>query len=105
MEPCEKKSLELASEKGASSWLSVLPLSEFGFTLHKRAFFDALALRYGLQPKELPVYCECGASFSVEHALSCKKGGFPAIRHNELRDFTVNLLTEVCQDVCIEPHL
>ena len=88
MEPREKKSLELASEKGASLWLSVLPLSKFGFTLHKRAFFDVLALRYGLQLKELPVYCECGASFSVEHALhvSCKKGGFPAIHHNELRD-------------------
>ena len=41
----------------------------------------------------------------MEHALSCKMGSFAAIRHNELRDFTGNLLTEVCQDVCIEPHL
>ena len=37
--------------------------------------------------------------------LSCKKSGFPAIRHNELCDFTANLLTKVCQNVCIEPHL
>ena len=41
----------------------------------------------------------------MEHALSCRKGGFPALRHNEIRDITANLLTEVCNNVCIEPHL
>ena len=29
-----KRSVELAKEKGASSWLSVLPLEEHGFYLH-----------------------------------------------------------------------
>ena len=38
-------------------------------------------------------------------ALSCAKGGFPSIRHNEIRDLTATLLTEVCNDVCIEPEL
>ena len=37
--------------------------------------------------------------------LSCPTGGFPIMRHNELRDVTVNLLQEVCHDVCSEPHL
>ena len=37
--------------------------------------------------------------------MSCPKGGFPSIRHNENRDLTANLLSEVCNDVCIEPHL
>ena len=37
-------SVELAQEKGASSWLSILPLEEFGFSLHKGAFRDVLAL-------------------------------------------------------------
>ena len=41
----------------------------------------------------------------MEHALSCPKGGFPTIRHNEIRDLTANLMTEVCHDVCIEPTL
>ena len=36
---------------------------------------------------------------------SCQKGGFPSIRHNEIRDLTANLLTEVCSDVCIEAEL
>ena len=37
--------------------------------------------------------------------LSWPKGGFPSIRHNELRDLTASLLTEVCYDVCVEPTL
>jgi hypothetical protein len=100
-----RRSVKLASEKGSSTWLTVLPLSEHGFALHKGAFHDALALRYGWTPDRLPSKCACGASFSVEHALSCAKGGFPSIRHNEIRDLTATLLTEVCNDVCIEPEL
>ena len=99
------RSVKLASEKGSSTWRSVLPLSEHGFTLHKGAFHDALALRYGWIPDRLPSKCNCGVSFSVEHALSCPKGGFPSIRHNEIRDLTATLLTEVCNNVCIELEL
>ena len=100
-----QRAVDLAKEKGASTWLTVLPLTDHGFALHKSAFHDALALRYGWIPSELPSKCDCGNSFSVEHALSCARGGFPTIRHNEIRDLTANLLTEVCNDVCIEPGL
>ena len=41
----------------------------------------------------------------MQHALSCPCGGFPLIRHNELRDLTTNLLSEVCTDVGIKPTL
>ena len=41
-----KRAMDLAQEKGASSWLTLLPIEEFGFSLHKDAFHDALALRY-----------------------------------------------------------
>ena len=68
--------MALAQEKGASSWLTTIPLEEFGFTLHKGAFRDALALRYGWQPANVPTNCSCGSPFSVEHALSCPKGAF-----------------------------
>ena len=85
-------------EKGASTWLTVLPLTDHGFTLHKSAFQDALALRYGWTPSKLQTKCECGHAFTVDHALSCAKGGFPTIRHNEIRDITASLLTEVCSD-------
>ena len=97
--------MELSKTKGASTWLTVLPLSEHGFTLHKSAFQDALALRYGWTPTRLPSKCDCGKNFNVEHALSCAKGGFPTLRHNEIRDTTASLLTEVCSEVCVEPNL
>ena len=96
-----QRSIDLAEEKGASTWLTTLPIQEFGFALHKRAFQDALALRYNWQPLQVPSSCACGTKFSIEHALSCPRGGFPSIRHNEIRDLTANLLTEVCNDsVC-----
>ena len=97
--------MDLASEKGASSWLTTLPIEDFGFTLHKGAFHDALALRYGWHPTRTPTNCSCGSTFSVEYALSCARGGFPIIRHNEIRDMTVTLLTEVCHEVSVEPDL
>jgi len=37
--------------------------------------------------------------------MVCPTGGFPTIRHNEIRDLTAALLTEVCHDVAIEPCL
>ena len=80
--------MDLTQEKGASSWLASLPLEDFGFSLHKGAFRDAIALQYGWQPSHSPSSCACGSNFSVEHALSCHKGGFPTIRHNKVRDLT-----------------
>ena len=100
-----RRAADLATEKGSSTWLTALPLAEHGFALHKGAFHDALALRYGWAPSEMPSKCACGNNLSVEHVLSCAKGGFPSIRHNEIRDLTATLLTEVCHDVCIEPGL
>ena len=37
--------------------------------------------------------------------MICPKGGFPTIRHIEVRDITAELLTETCSDVAIEPIL
>ena len=37
-----QRSMDLAQERGASSWLTSLPIQEFGFALHKRAFQDPL---------------------------------------------------------------
>lgn len=39
-----QKAVDLAKEKGASTWLTALPLKEHGFSLHKAAFHDAMAL-------------------------------------------------------------
>ena len=100
-----KLAITTAQEKGASSWLTALPIAEYDFNFHKSDFRDALALRYGWQPARLPLKCVCGADFVVEHALNCHHGGLPTIRHNELRDLTANLMSEICHDVTTEPEL
>ena len=100
-----RRSIDVSSEKGASNWLTVLPLTDFDFHLSKREFWDAINLRYSWPIKNLPSYCPCGDKFSVEHGLKCKRGGFIVQRHNELRDLTGDLLAEVCKDVAIEPSL
>ena len=100
-----QRSMDMSQERGASTWLSALPLLDHGFALHKSAFRDALALRYNWPLKKTPSHCCCGQHFSVEHALSCPTGGFPSIRHNEVRDLTAQLLSEVCHGVSTEPHL
>ena len=97
--------IEASSEKGASSWLSSLPIAEHGFALHKGAFRDALCLRYGWNPPNLPSLCTCGQHFTIKHALSCPQGGFMFVRHNELQNITAQLMEEVCFDVGIEPLL
>jgi len=99
------RSLELASEKGASTWLNVIPLKEIGFDLNKREFRDALRLRYNWPFNDIASKCICGDDFSVDHAMICKRGGFVIQRHNELRNLEAALLKSVCNDVEIEPLL
>ena len=80
--PLLKRNVDLAKERGASSWLSVLPLSNQGFHLHKGEFRDAICLRYDWNLSNIPRHCNCGKLFSTDHAMICHMGGFPTIRHN-----------------------
>ena len=107
LSPKLQRSLLLSSEKGLSSWFTTIPLSDHGYTLHKGAFRDALCLRYGWQPTSLPSSCVCGKSMTVEHTFHDQLllWWLPSIRHNELRDITASLLSEVCHNVRIEPSL
>ena len=100
-----KKNVMMAQEKGKSAWLNALPIREHGFALHKSDFRDALCLRYNWHPPRLPVQCACGHGFTINHAMDCHTGGFPSKRHNDVRDLTAKLLTEVCPGVAIEPTL
>jgi len=79
-------------------------LLEHNFSLHKTAFHDAVALRYGRDFARLALHCACGVKLTVEHPFMCPKGGFPSIRHNEIRDLTARLLTEVCHEMEVEPY-
>ena len=100
-----KRNLELANEKGAGTWLTALPLKSMGYVLNKQEFRDAICLRYAWKIPNTPFHCGCGVKNSVDHTLNCKRGGYVAMRHNNLRDFEGKLLSEICKDVKIEPPL
>lgn len=101
----QQRAREVAGEKGAASWLHTRPLEAQGYHLSPNEFHDAVALRMGWPPNDLPKKCRCGAVFEVSHALSCQLGGFPTHRHNETRDLLADIMTEVGNSVAIEPTL
>ena len=101
----KKRQNDANKESGASNWLTSLPLKDQGYALNKQQFWDALRIRYNWFIPRLPAECACGAKFDVSHALSCKKGGFVSMPHNEVRDITGKLMDEVCIDVRKEPML
>ena len=96
---------DLNQENGASIWISSLPLEDEGYVITKQLFWDLIRIRYGWELLRLPETCVCGSKFNLQHALSCKKGGFVTIRHNQIRNITAKLLNEICSDVQLEPQL
>ena len=89
---------DITQERGVSNWLKAYPISDQGYDLNKQQFLDCVHLRYGCRLTNIPSTCSCGSKMDIQHAMSCKKGRFITIRHNDL-------LTEVCKDVDIEPQL
>ena len=73
--------------------------------MNKQQFWDSLRLRYNLQGADLPSHCACGDLFTVSHAPSCKTRSSVAQRHDDIRNLLTSLLSKVCKDVEIEPHL
>ena len=100
-----QRAVDLACEKGASNWLTVIPLKDMDFDLNKREFRDALKLRYDWPVPDNPAVCVCGSMFTVDHAMICQRGGLVIQRHNEIRDLQAELLDMVCYDVQVEPAL
>ena len=100
-----ERAVELATEKGASNWLTVIPTKEMNFNFNKRKFRDAIKLRYDWEIADLPAMCTCGDLITVDHAMVCRHGGLIIQRHNEIRDLEEEMLRMVCTDVEIEPVL
>ena len=105
MTPESQQLIKGAIEKGASSWLSALPIKAIGYALNKQEFTDAICMRYGWRMKGIPIHCACGETNSVDHSLICKLGGYISMRHNSVRDSEEQIMREVCRDVQTEPTL
>ncbi|KAL7516855.1 hypothetical protein ACHAWF_000086, partial [Thalassiosira exigua] len=57
------------------AWLTVMPHKLHGALLSTGEWHDNAHIWYGIRPSVLCDRCDgCGAPFSVEHGLSCKKG-------------------------------
>ena len=91
--------VDLACEKGASNWLTVILLKDMDFDLNKRKFRVAVRLTYDWPIPDTQSVCVCGSMFIVDHAMVCQRGG------NEIRDLQAELLDMACYDVQVEPAL
>ena len=102
----QRRAMELAREKGGSSTLTTIPISEHGFCFDvKSEFHDHVHLRYCWPLDNLPPTCPCGANFTIDHAQICKLSGFIHMRHNDPTTFLAQCIKEVHQDVELEPPL
>jgi hypothetical protein len=80
----ESRRIRRSCETGA--WLTAMPDRLNGTELSALEFRDSLRLRCGLAPTDLPQKCDgCQQPFTVEHAVSCKKGGLVLLRHNDVK--------------------
>jgi hypothetical protein len=95
----------IAQQKGASSFVTTLPLQKYGFALSKSEFRDHILMRYQWPLSQLPSRCPCGADFSIDHSQICHLGGFINMRHDELRNIIAREMSHVLKDVQCEPPL
>ncbi len=98
--------MEIAREKGVSSWLTALPLKTLGYCLNKEEFRNSINVRYHWPISSMPSICACGDTNGIDHALTCKKGRFSIMRHDALSKVEALIMTEAgCKDVQLERHL
>ncbi len=78
-----QRAIKVSSEKGASTWLTTLPIADHAFMHPSQGCIPRCRMsEIGWTPKRLPSRCVCDQNFTIEHALSCHRGGFPSIRHS-----------------------
>ena len=64
---------QLRRGTNTGAWLTVLPPKMKGTELGDQVWCDALFLRFGIEPLDLPTHCDgCNTKFSICRALDCK---------------------------------
>ncbi|KAL7474165.1 hypothetical protein ACHAW6_000158, partial [Cyclotella cf. meneghiniana] len=87
---------------------STIPDRFSGTELTKEEWFDNVAIRYGKRPANLPDHGDgCESGLTLEHGLSCKKGGLVGIRHDDVRNEWAHLCSIALTDsrVVIKPAI
>ena len=102
--PYQRRPVSRTNEGRTSGLLSALPLVHHHFDFSSVEFCDSLALWYPRSCLRGPSVCNgCGASFSLCHALDCRKGGLVTQHHNEIRDALGDLFATGYKEVLKEP--
>ena len=91
--------------KGTGAWLGSPPIKVQGRYLAKSEFQDALRLRLGIEPENIPSRCPCGTENTVNHGRNCHLGGYVNMRHDKVRDLIVKKAARIYKDVEKEPKL
>ena len=99
--PSLKFAMSLAQEKAGSLLCPLKSTALLCIRVHTEM---RLHFAMGGSPMLSPPIVHAANHFQY-HVLSCARGGYPSIRHNEIRDLTAHLLTEVCHCVSTEPTL
>ena len=94
---------EMAPEKRASNWPTLLPLKRYGFMVTIFEFRDRFCIRYSIETKNTPISFPRGKKFTPSHVLRCAKGGYTHMRLNEIRDSFAKIRHNVCYDVKVKP--
>ena len=88
LQPDTIRAFKRASEFPSGHFLIAKPLTRNGAVLSAHEFRDAADLRYARKPPDLPQKCHaCGKDapqLTLNHALTCKKGGGVVGRHEIL---------------------
>ena len=90
-----------AWEKDPSFWLTCSSMNMV-FFLHIGELQDALHMWYGWDLTNDPHSCICDSVFSINHAMTCNRGGSPLMWHNEIRNIIAKLLPEVFHSAATE---
>ena len=74
--------------------------------MNETEFHDYIAFRYNFKITGVSKTCGCNQVNSINHSLTCKKGGYTILRHNSMAKVLAELMDEAgCYDVVLEPTL
>ena len=82
LDPDFRRIILLNQGKGAGSWLTTVPSKPLGFIFDKQEFQIPLHFVHGGEKK------------SIDHYLSCKKGGYIHMIHDDIRNLELDEIME-----------